>query len=127
MHCRKRFRGPDGKNDNPLRSMCNNMRCYESGPCSPIVIESHLTRSYLFYGQIYASLISVLPLRTDLGPNLQEVLLKISDAQGGFRHAQQIDHTYILRNMRKLFILLQFQFHEFEIIHHKRYRLNSCI
>ena len=101
MHCRRRFRGPNGDNDNPLQSMCDNMRCYESGPCSPIIVESHLTRSYLFYGQIFECLIATLPLRTDLGPGYKEVLLKISDQQGGFRHAQQLDHEWISRHMRK--------------------------
>ena len=72
-------------------------RCYNEGDCCPIVVDCHLARSYLFYGQLFECIIAVLPLE-EYGATIMQA---ISEKQGGLRTASQLDHDYISRHLSK--------------------------
>ena len=83
---------------NPLTSLCPERSCYENGSCRPIYVEAHLSRSYLFWVQVFVTLTTALPLKTS-STDYSRAMAVISSQQAGMRSAEQLDLAGIFRHL----------------------------
>ena len=95
-HCAGRF---ENSQMNPLVSHCSEKSCYNHHNCRPTIVETHLTRSYLFWSQVCRTLTSGLPIKTPNGYGNE--MNKISSKQGGLRLSTQLDLNGIFEHLHQ--------------------------